>query len=152
MTKTVLCPEWQITHRTASTSSDNGLVPNRHKTNYLSETMTIMFTEACIHHSAPTSVPIPLQWRHNGRDGVSNQRRLDCLLNRLFRRRSKKTSKFCVTGLYEGNPLVSGGFPSQRTSNAKNVSNRWRHHDTSQTHRLSFQGVITHINIPPTLH
>ena len=29
-----------------------------------------------------------LQWRHNERDGVSNHRRLECLLNRLFRRRS----------------------------------------------------------------
>ena len=31
-----------------------------------------------------------LQWRHNERDGVSNHRRLDCLLNRFFRRRSNK--------------------------------------------------------------
>ena len=29
----------------------------------------------------------PLQWRHNECDGMSNHRRLDCLLNRLFRRR-----------------------------------------------------------------
>ena len=29
--------------------------------------------------------------RHNGRDGVSNHLRLGCLLNRLFRRRPKKT-------------------------------------------------------------
>ena len=28
-----------------------------------------------------------LQWRHNERDVVSNHRRLDCLLNRLFRHR-----------------------------------------------------------------
>ena len=41
-----------------------------------------------------------LQWRHNGHDGVSNQRPVDCLLNRLFRRRSKKTSKLRVTGLF----------------------------------------------------
>ena len=27
---------------------------------------------------------IPLQWRHNERDGVSTHRRLDCLLNRFF--------------------------------------------------------------------
>ena len=39
----------------------------------------------------------------------------------------KKTSKLCVTGLYEGNPPVTGGFPSQRASNMKNVS-IWRHH------------------------
>ena len=29
-----------------------------------------------------------LQWRHNERDSVSNHRRLNCLLNRLFRYRS----------------------------------------------------------------
>ena len=31
-----------------------------------------------------------LQWRHYERDGVSNHRCLDCLLNRLFRCRSRK--------------------------------------------------------------
>ena len=41
-----------------------------------------------------------LQWRHNGRDSVSNHQPHGCLLNRLFRRRSKKTSKFRVTGLF----------------------------------------------------
>ena len=33
----------------------------------------------------------------------------------------KKTSKFCVTGLCEGNSLVIGEFPAQRASNAGNV-------------------------------
>ena len=41
----------------------------------------------------------PWEWRHNEWDGVSNHRRIGCLLNRLFRRRSKKTSKLLVTGL-----------------------------------------------------
>ena len=45
-----------------------------------------------------------LQWRHNELYGVSNHRRLDCLLNRLFGHRPKKMSKLCVTGLREGNP------------------------------------------------
>ena len=44
----------------------------------------------------------PLQWRHNERDGVSNHRGLDCLLNRLSRPRSNETSTLCVTGLCEG--------------------------------------------------
>ena len=48
-----------------------------------------------------------LQWRHNERDGVSNHQGLDCLLNRLFRCRSKKTSKLRVTGLCEGNSPVN---------------------------------------------
>ena len=50
---------------------------------------------------------IALQWGHNGRDGVSNHQRLDCLLNLLLRPRSKKTSKLRVTGLCEGNSLVT---------------------------------------------
>ena len=71
---------------------------------------------------------IPLQWRHNGRDYVSRHRRIDCLLHRLFMRISKKTSKLRVTGLGEGNSPVTGEFPSQRASNAENVSIWWRHH------------------------
>ena len=70
----------------------------------------------------------PLQWRHNGRDAVSNHQPHDCFLNRLFRRRSKKTLKLCVTGLCEGNSPVTGEFPAQRASNAENVSIWWRHH------------------------
>ena len=46
---------------------------------------------------------ITLQWRHNERDCVSNHRRLYCLLNCWFRRRSKKTSKLRVIGLCVGN-------------------------------------------------
>ena len=63
-----------------------------------------------------------LQWRHNTRDGLSNQQPRDCLLNRLFRRRSKKTSKLRVTGICAGNSPVTGEFPTQRASNAENVS------------------------------
>ena len=66
--------------------------------------------------------------RHNEHDGVSNHRRFDCLLNRLFRRRSKKTSKLRVTGLCEGNSPVTGEFPAQRASDAENVFIWWRHH------------------------
>ena len=71
---------------------------------------------------------IPLQWRHNGCDGVSNHQPLDCLLNRLFRRISKKTSKLRVTGLCAGNSPVTGEFPAEMASNAENVSIWWRHH------------------------
>ena len=51
-----------------------------------------------------------------------------CLLNRLFRRISKKTLKFRVTGLCAGNSPVTGEFPTQRASNAENASIWWRHH------------------------
>ena len=69
-----------------------------------------------------------LQWRHNGRDGLSNHQPHDCLLNRLFWHRSKKISKLRVTGLCARNSPVTGEFPAQRTSNAENVSIWWRHH------------------------
>ena len=70
----------------------------------------------------------PLRWRHNGRDSVSNHQPHDCLLNRLFRRRSKKTSKLRATGLCVGNSPGTGEFPAQMASNAENVSIWWRHH------------------------
>ena len=72
--------------------------------------------------------PRSLQWRHNGPDGVSNHRRLDCVLNRLFKRRSKTTSKLRATDLCEGNSPVTGEFPTQRASNAENISTWWSHH------------------------
>ena len=73
-----------------------------------------------------------LQGRINEHDGVSNHQLHDCLLNPLFKRRSKKTSKLCVTGLCEGNSSETGEFPAQRASNAENVSIWWRHHVGSQ--------------------
>ena len=60
-----------------------------------------------------------LQWRHNRRERVLNHQPYHCLRNRLFRRRSKKTSKLRVTGLCVGNPPVTGEFPAQLVSNAK---------------------------------
>ena len=75
-----------------------------------------------------TTIPMTLQWRHNGLNGVSNHQPRDCLLNRLFRRRSKKTSKLRVTGLCAGNSTVTGEFPAQMASNTENASIWWRHH------------------------
>ena len=69
-----------------------------------------------------------LRWRHNGPDSVSNHQPHDCLLNRLFRHRSKKTSKLRVTGLCAGNSPGTGEFTAQMASYAENVSIWWRHH------------------------
>ena len=74
------------------------------------------------------AINLPLLWRHNGPDGVSNQQPHDCLLNRLFGHRSKKTSKSRVNGLCVGNSPVTGEFPAQMASYAENVSIWWRHH------------------------
>ena len=60
---------------------------------------------------------VSLQWRNNGHDGVLNHQTHDWLLNRLFRRRSKKTSKLRVTGLCARNSLMTGEFPAQRAIN-----------------------------------
>ena len=59
---------------------------------------------------------------------ASKNRRFDCLFNRLFRRRAKKTPKLRVTGLCEGNSPVTSEFPAQRASNVETVSTCWRHH------------------------
>ena len=69
-----------------------------------------------------------LQWRHNGRDSVSNHQPHDCSLNRFLRRRSQETSKLRVTGLCAGNSPGTGEFPAQMDSDAENVSIWWRHH------------------------
>ena len=60
-------PDFVITTTTGVTTNDNlGVMPNGR-------------SKYC-----------PLQWRHNERDGASNHRRLDYLLNRWFRCRSNK--------------------------------------------------------------
>ena len=76
--------------------------------------------------------PLTLLWCHNGRNGVSNNRRLGCLFNCSFKLRSKKTSKLRVTGLCEENSPVTGEFPAPRASNAENVSIWWRHHELTK--------------------
>ena len=48
-------------------------------------------------------VDVALHWRHNDDDSVSNHQPHACILNRLFRHGSKKTSKPRVTGLCAGN-------------------------------------------------
>ena len=75
-----------------------------------------------------------LQWGLYGRDSVSNHQPHDFLLNRLFRCRSKKTSKLGVTGLCAGISPGTGEFPAQMASNSENVCIWWRHHNPSRCH------------------
>ena len=84
-----------------------------------------------------TQFPLQWRWRHNGHDGVWNHQPHDCLLSCSFRIRLKKTSKLHVTGLCAGNSPVTGEFPAQMASNAKNVSIWWRHH--ASTWHMKFQ-------------
>ena len=53
--------------------------------------------------SNTTNCIFSLHWRHNDHDGVLNHQPRGCLPKRLFRRRSKKTSKLRVTGICVGN-------------------------------------------------
>ena len=83
-----------------------------------------------------------LQRRHNELDGVSIHQPYDCLLNRLFRRRSKKTSKLRVTGLCVGNSPGTGEFPAKMASNAENVFIWWRHHESSRSLQWQHSGAM----------
>ena len=84
----------------------------------------------------------PLRLRHNEPDGVSNHQPYDCLLKRLFRRKSKETWKLRVTGLCEGNSPVTGEFPAQMARNAENVSIWWRHHAIGICHCVTNVGCV----------
>ena len=92
---------------------------------------------------------LSLQRRHYERGGVLNHRRLDYLLDRLFR--SKKTPKLRVTGLCEENAPANNGVPSQRASNAENNSSWWRHHVISVHDMIDilFGGLEIFWNINP---
>ena len=96
----------------------------------LGTTAVYVFDDQILPHASQSYA---LQWRDNERDGVLNHQSHDCLLNRLFSRKSKKTSKLRVTGLCEGNSPVTGEFPAHRASNAENVSIWWRHHGEIQS-------------------
>ena len=87
---------------------------------------------------------------YNGHDDVSNHQPYDCLLNSLFRWRWKKTSKVQVTGLCEGISLVTGEFPTQRTSNKENVSIWWRHHVQPLYLRTGGTEHLSNNRVPPT--
>ena len=83
-----------------------------------------------------------LQWRHYERNSVSNHRRLDCLLNRLFKRRSKKhqsSASLVFMMAIQRWPLNS---PGQRSSNAEDVSIWWRHHGL---HRWRLKSVTKYV-------
>ena len=96
------------------------------------------FTSASVDQDLPTPYgvtepqwingrPFPLPWRHNGRDGGSNHQPHHCLLNRLFGRWSKKTSKLRITDLCAGgkgwvlqtshyDDVITGAMASRVTS------------------------------------
>ena len=59
----------------------------RHRAHY--DVIVMCFGLLHWHWGSVSEVTLALRWRHNGRDCVSNHQPHDCLLNRLFGRRSK---------------------------------------------------------------
>ena len=86
-----------------------------------------------------------LQWHHHELYGVSDHQSHDCLFNCLFKRKSKKTPKLCVIALCARNSPVTGELPTQKASNAENVSIWWRHHIVTATKVNSFFGCVTQL-------
>ena len=72
--------------------------------------------------------PDALHWRHDERDDFSKSGVSIVCPTFCWGADQIKTPKLHVTGLCEGNPPVTGGFPLQNASNAENVSIWWRHH------------------------
>ena len=110
---------------------------NKHKPIH-SEGCSVVFVTANRHpknqcHTLSWLWDRALQWRHSERNDVSNHQLHYCLLNRLFRRRSRKTSKLRVTGLCEWDSPLTGEFPAQMASYAENDSIWWRHHGIRST-------------------
>ena len=66
-----------------------------------------------------------------------------------FRRRSKKTSKLRVCGLWVGNSPVTSEFPAQMASNVENASIWWRHHDSPSWANF---GILIVVNILETYY
>ena len=98
----------------------NNSIKNRSKSQYQN---SLWPWNAIWQHRSGSILTLALQWHQNG---ISNHWHLDCLRYCLFRHRSEKISKLHATGLCEGNPPVTGGFPSQKASNVENSI--WRHH------------------------
>ena len=110
-----------------------------------------------------------LEWHHNECDDVSNHRRLEYLLSRLFRRTTKKNIKaprhwslcvcvyacvwwwwwwwWCVCVWWVGGwGDRGGGIPSQMASNAENVST-WRHHKFFQRRMCTIGGYCGSVKV-----
>ena len=71
------------------------------------------------------------QCRDYARHCVPNHGQFDCLFNSLLRQTLNKSSKLMLLDLFGGKPTVTGGFPSQRASNAEIVSMSWRRFTSS---------------------
>ena len=103
--------------------------------NFLTQRSSLAWWNTPRHHITVTS---------NGRDSVSNHQPHDCLLDRLLRLRSKKTSKLCVTGLCARNSPGAGELPAQMARYSESVSIWWRHHGIAKSLQWRRMSVMTY--------
>ena len=93
----------------------------------------------------------PLRWRHNERYDVSNHQPLDCLLNRLFKHRSKKTSKLpslaFVSGIHRWPVNSPHRGPVTRTMFPFDDVITQSVHNLVIFTMVSFKQVYTHLDI-----
>ena len=76
---------------------------NQYNEDIVMLTFVIRWRHSVVTVKATLATDFTLQWRHNERNCDPNHRRLDCLLNRMFWRKPKKTSMLRVTGICVGN-------------------------------------------------
>ena len=88
-----------------------------------------------------------IQGRHNERDGVSNHRRLHCLLNRLFGEDQRKHQISASLAFFAGIQrwLVT---PLTKVSNAENVSIWWHHHGSAYSWTTNHKLLLELIGTP----
>ena len=88
--------------------------------------------------------PSHLQTSHEDH-GIQNHCQLDCWFNNLFKLTSNKTRKLHVNVHLLGEQLVTGGFPTQRASNAESISMSWHHH-ADHVYELDWHFMMTSSN------
>ena len=91
------------------------------------------------HRETPNSWRIVAWVTSHDRHCVSNQLQTDCFVNCLFKPTVNKNIE-ALHGILWG--VTTGGFPSQRASNAVEVSIRWLHHDPLHVPIVQLLGAV----------
>ena len=73
---------------------------------------------------------------------MSNHQTHDCLLNSLFRLRSKKISNFASLAFVRGIHRWAVNYPHKGPVTGKNVSNWWRHNETKYVLSLPVHNLL----------
>ena len=138
---------WQVL---SSITISNNLHPDGNTTMSLVKCTCTITNFGCLWVLQATRLPWithfihPLHWRHNGRDSVSNHQPHDCLLNRLFRRRSKHQSSASLAFVRGIHRWPVNSF-AQMASKAENVFILWRHHALQQLWKTFLQVILHHV-------